>query len=138
MLNGIQFKSETAMIKVQERALEKGIVCCKPLAEGTRYDLILDDGSGKLLKAQVKYCDRRTSNTDTAVGVSLKSSAGQGAGRSYTANEIDVLLVYVKAIEKVCCIPVGLIDGKSSVALRLEAPKNGQHSGVKMAKDFVW
>lgn len=137
MLNELQTKAEIAMIKVQGRALEKGIVCCKPLVEGTRYDLILDVGN-KLLRAQVKYCDRKTSHSSNSVSVLLKSARGQGANRTYTAAEIDVLLVYVKEADRICYVPVEEIVNKTSLCLRLEPPKNNQAVGVKMASNFFW
>lgn len=137
MLNELQAKAEIAMIKVQGRALEKGIVCCKPLVEGTRYDLILDDGD-KLLRAQVKYCDRKASYSSDSISISLKSSRGQGANRTYTAAEIDVLLVYVKEVDRICYVPVGEIVDKASLCLRLKPTENNQKVGVKMASNFFW
>jgi hypothetical protein len=45
-------KADLARLKVEMRALELGVVCSKPVIEGTRYDCILNTGSN-LYRAQI-------------------------------------------------------------------------------------
>ena len=46
-------KGEIALLKVEIRAAEQGIVVLKPTTSHRRYDIVLDCG-GKFLRAQVK------------------------------------------------------------------------------------
>src|SRR5436309_8926009 len=94
MLSIQQRKAESARLKVEARALELGIICSRPSVEGTRYDCILDI-EGKLYRAQIKYCNRRSSHSSGVVSVKLKSNVKQGAARCYTESEVDALLIYI-------------------------------------------
>lgn len=123
------------MLKVQMMALRKGYVCSKPVIEGSRYDLIIDTGDG-LLRAQVKYCDRKPSHSSSAVSVLLRNA--NGADKSYTGSDIDVLFVYVPATDKVYKIPVDVISGKRELCLRLEPPKNNQVLGIHLADNYAF
>ena len=135
MVTETHHKAEIAMLKVQQRALEKGIICSKPVVEGTRYDLIIDDGSGKLQRAQVKYTDCSV-QSDNAAHVKLINY--QGAARCYTAEEVDMLLVYLPTTDTIYCIPHTMFCGKTEISLRFKAAANGQRKGVIMAGDFKW
>ena len=114
-----------------------GVICSRPSVEGTRYDCILDI-SGKLYRAQIKYCDRSANHASGAVNVRLKSSAGQGAARCYTAEEVDMLLVYIPLLDKVCLFPVEIFCGKSALNIRLEPARNGQSKGCLFAEQYFW
>ncbi|MCI0485271.1 MAG: group I intron-associated PD-(D/E)XK endonuclease [Blastocatellia bacterium] len=93
-------KADIARLKVEMRALEKGIICSRPVVEGTRYDCILDTGS-KLYRAQVKYANGKSSNTEGVVQVNLRKEIRKNRNAAYTDSEIDVLLVYVPKIDSV-------------------------------------
>jgi hypothetical protein len=112
MLSEQQRKAELARIKVEARSLELGVICSRPSVEGTRYDCILDV-EGKLYRAQIKYCDGRSSHSSGAIAVRLKSTVGQGAARCYTRDEVDALLVYAPSIDKICFFPQEVFCGKA-------------------------
>ncbi|HEY0078861.1 MAG TPA: group I intron-associated PD-(D/E)XK endonuclease [Pyrinomonadaceae bacterium] len=137
MLSEQQRKSEIARLKVETRALELGIVCSRPSIEGTRYDCVLDV-SGKLYRAQIKYCDCPAGHASGAVAVRLKSAVGQGAARCYSPEEVDALLVYIPSIDKICFFPQEVFCGKTGLNIRLEASRNGQSKGCVFAQDFLW
>jgi hypothetical protein len=125
-------------LKVQFRAAEKGVMCSRPTMEGCRYDLILDDG--QLHRAQCKYVNAKASHSTGAVMVHLvkRNSHGKGPGRLYTADEVDVFLVYIPAIEQVLWIPKEVWLCKSTLNLRLTPAKNGQTKKVLLATNFIW
>ena len=137
MLSGQQYKAELARLKVEARALELGAVCSRPSVEGTRYDCILDI-KGKLYRAQIKYCDCRSSHASGAVTVRLKSGIGYGAARCYTEEEVDALLVYIPSIDKICFFPPEVFCGKSALSIRLKPSLNGQIKGCVRAQDYIW
>ena len=73
MLSMQQRKAETARVKVEARALELGVVFNRPLAEGTRYDCILDI-KGKLYRTQIKYGGCLSAHAAGAVTLRLRSN----------------------------------------------------------------
>lgn len=133
-----QQKGHIAQLKVELRALEKGFAVSRPSVDA-RYDLVVDNGES-LLRVQVKYCDANTTHSVGSFFVGLRRWAGdrRDVSRNYRADEIDALAVYLPSTEKVYWIPVQVIDDKSSLTLRTEAPRNGQTKGIRMASDFEW
>jgi hypothetical protein len=137
MLSRQQRKAEIARLKVETRALELGVICSRPSIEGTRYDCILDI-DGKLHRAQIKYCNCPASHASGAVTVRLKSTLGQGAGRCYTTDEVDALLVYIPSIDRICFFPQEVFCGKAGLTIRLEPSRNGQLKGCVIAEKYFW
>ena len=130
-------KGQTAMLKVQLRAAELGVVAALPTTEA-RYDLLIDDGK-KIHRAQVKYAGAVGCKVDGAVTLDLrKATRGNGNVRPYTKDEIDVVLVYVPQTDTVMWIGPELFDGKHSLSFRFEKAKNGQSKGVRVVGDFAW
>lgn len=130
-------KGEKAVLKVYFRAIEKGIIVSKPVIEGTRYDVILDDGQN-LQRAQIKYADGIT-RSPGSVRVSLAKYTRNNRHNPLVYNdEIDVLLVYLPKVDKVCLLPKGVWKGKSSVYIRFCDSVNGQIYDCLRAEDYLW
>ena len=137
MLADTHKKGEIAFLKVALRAAEKGMILSRPTTEA-RYDAILDDGK-KLIRVQVKYTggDGKPSGIVRA-DFRKKSNTVAAQSRTYTSDEIDMMLVYVPAIDQVLMFKPAEFAGKSTVVIRLQPPKNGQKIGVILAADHVW
>lgn len=132
-------KGELAQLKVQLRALEKGLLLSRPTTPA-RYDFIVDDGRS-FQRAQVKWGGCPASHASNAVQVDLRKDARGGAGlkqRRYLKHEIDLVLVYVPQTDQVLCFGPIQFHGKAALVIRYAAPKNGQRTGVTFANDFVW
>ena len=129
-------KGDMAIFKVCLIAAEKGYIVSKPLSESSRYDLVLDDGK-KLLKTQVKFADGKLTNTDGSIRVSLEKRYGDRS-MTYTSDEIDVLLVYVSKVDKVCVFYPEHFVGKKNLHIRLVPTKNNQTKGCTMLENHVW
>jgi len=128
-------KGQIAELKVQLRAVEKGMVISKPIPEA-RYDLVLDDGT-ELLRAQVKYVDSSSKNSQGAVMLHLgKKTAGKT--RVYQENDFDILLAYLPRVDKIVRLPVEMVAGKRSITIRLEPVQNGQTKNVLFFENFIW
>src|SRR5262245_59457284 len=112
-------KGQIALVKVQIEALKKGAVVLLPTTP-ERYDLVLD-WQGKYYRDQRKYADARTSHAHVNVLVYL-----QRRNRRYTEEEIDVLLVYVPQIDKICWFSPAAFHNKTALCLRVHPAKNGQ------------
>jgi len=131
-----QQKAEYAHLRFQARAVERGAIVSKPLVE-TRYDFILDE-DGVMKRIQVKYCGVKSSGSNGACQVNLRSQGHTSRKPHYTKDEVDFIMVYVASADVVVCLPPELFDGKSSIQLRTEPPKNGQAKGLHLVSELVW
>lgn len=133
-------KGEIAQLKIQIRAAEKGVLVSRPTTEA-RYDIVLDI-DGKLIRAQIKYSDHKPSKSAGSKGcieVRLsRETRGNGKQRTYSKDEVDVILVYLPRVDKIVWLNPDEFHGKASVSLRIEPTRNGQMSGVKMISDYEW
>lgn len=134
-------KGEYAHLKVQQRALERGLTLSRPIMDA-RYDFIVDEG-GKLERVQVKYGDGApiagSSNTITVSLRRWNSGRFRGRmGRMYSKEEVDALLVYVPKIDRVLRFEPEHFCEKAILVVRLAPSKNNQQKGVLLAEKFVW
>jgi len=129
-------KGEIARLKAELRALEKDCVVCYPQVE-CRYDSILVFDDGRILKAQIKYTDQKSSKDSYIVDL-RKETLNNGKKRVYTKNEIDVILLYIKIIDDVLWIPPELFDNKQSLSFKIGPTKNNQQKFIRFAKDYIW
>ena len=136
LMHSTHQKGEIALLKVQLRAAEKGIILSKPLID-SRYDFILDDGQ-KLERVQVKYASGKAQNSQGSIRVNLKSWEGRRMRRRYCADEVDALLVYIPQIDEVLRFDASFFCERTGFIVRIEPAKNGQTKGTLNAKDFVW
>jgi PD-(D/E)XK endonuclease len=130
-------KAEIAMIKVGMRALQVGAFVSKPIFEGARYDYIIER-KGKLYRAQVKYADGKHKKTVGAVQVNLRKQIKKDKNYPYNESEIDVLLIYVPKIDKICWFGPEIFSGKQNLSIRIAPSKNGQTKGCLAAEDYLW
>jgi hypothetical protein len=57
--------------------------------------------------------------------------------KTYQADEVDALVVYIPKIERLCYFPNEVFVGKRKLSVRLEKPKNN-YKKVIYAKDYYW
>src|SRR4051812_37653001 len=125
-------KGQIALVKVQMQALRKGATVYLPTTPCLRCDLVLDY-QGKLYRTQVKYADAKCPHARGAVRVDLRRRK-----RRYTQDEIDVLLVYVARIDRVCWFWPSMFHNKAAIHIRTDPAGNNQMSGCCMVEGFVW
>jgi hypothetical protein len=130
-------KADIARLKVEMRALELGIICSRPVVEGTRYDCILDTGT-ELYRAQVKYANGTCTNTMGVVQVNLRKEIQKVKNCTYLDNEIDVLLVYIPKINRVCWFGPEVFNRRQSLSIRINPSKNGQVKRCLPAENYLW
>lgn len=131
-------KGQLAVLKIQERAMEKDIVTSIPTT-AVSYDMILDD-HGKLHRVQCKYADGSSSNSDGAVVAHIGKRTGNSKYRNgtYTKEHADAILIYVPKVDKVLWIPPQVFMGKVSLMFRIAPTQNGQNKGINFVESFVW
>jgi hypothetical protein len=130
-------KAEIAMMKVLMRALQVGAFVSKPIFEGSRYDYIIER-DGKLYRAQVKYADGKHKRTVGAVQVNLRKQIKKNRNCPYNDSEIDVLLIYVPKLDKICWFGPDVFCGRQNLSIRISPSKNGQIKGCFAADDYLW
>jgi prevent-host-death family protein len=54
----------------------------------------------------------------------------------YGANEIDLVAVYCRPIDRCYLLPSALACGRTAIHLRLVPPRNGQRACINLASDF--
>ncbi|MEA2492348.1 MAG: hypothetical protein QOJ29_259 [Thermoleophilaceae bacterium] len=121
--------AEAAVLFALARA---GILAYLPFGEGSPFDLAALTPSGDLVRIQVKSGRVRNGciefNTCTT---------DHGHGRQPYHGRADVIAVHAREIDRVFIIPVdecALYRGY----LRLDAPRNNQRLGVRMAEDYAF
>jgi PD-(D/E)XK endonuclease len=130
-------KAEIAMVKVGLRALQVGAFVSKPIFEGARYDYIIER-DGKLYRAQVKYADGKHKKTVGAVQVNLRKQIKKNKNHPYNDSEIDVLVIYIPKIDKICWFGPEVFCGRQNLSIRIAPAKNGQVKGCLAAEDYLW
>jgi len=130
-------KGEVAQLRAQLAAAKKGFFCSRPTMEGCRYDLIVDDGR-KLHRVQCKYVGIEKNGI---VRVGLEKFTGGTkvyTSRTYSATEVDAIIVYVATIERLLWLPPDVWNGKHAVHLRLTPASNNQKKGILLIQDYLW
>ena len=111
------------------RLLKRFVSVSIPFGNNQRYDLIVDDGK-HLLKVQCKTGILK----NRVVSFRVCNHAG-GHDRKDYKGQIDYFAVYCPQIEKSYLVSVDAV-GRNSASLRTGTTKNGQHKGIRSAKDF--
>ncbi len=119
---------------------EAGYGVLKPLSDNLRYDLVIEDPAGKLLKVQCKtgWLKNNGDYIEFATSSSYyHTRAGRTShGRKDYCGQVDYFAVYSPDIKKVYLVPIGDAKTRSSAMLRIEPPKNNQVRNVRWAKDY--
>jgi hypothetical protein len=127
-------KGTIAELAITREALQLGIDVYKPCVAGGRYDLIFGIGS-RLFRIQCKWACL----SDNVVTIRCYSSRRGPDGyikRAYSSDEIDALAAYCPELDRFFLIPIGRIDGRPTVHLRMAPTRNNQVRGVNRAEDF--
>jgi hypothetical protein len=112
--------------------LRAGWTVLLPFGGSHAYDLVTEQ-DGQFRRVQVKHAVVK----DGTVQFRAYSSTGKGAAkvvRDYQGRA-DLFGVYCSELDRVFLVPVSDV-GMSTVTLRLELPKNGQRSGIRLADQY--
>lgn len=137
MISDTTKKGEYACLKFETRAIEKGAIVSKPSCECS-YDRVLDY-QGKMYRVQIKYADASSSCSEGAVQATIgKAAKEKGYHKPYDENEIDVIVVYLPKLDKLCWFEKDIWKDKKKLQIRYENPKNNQKKGCRLASDYIW
>ena len=124
-------KGQIAFLKVQLEAARKGADILLPTTP-KRYDLVLHYQE-RFYRAQVKYADGKVHHSVGAISLHLRRRK-----KCYTAEEIDVLLVYLPQLDRVAWFGPEVFNGKTTLYLRHQPSINGQKCRCRMIDEFIW
>lgn len=111
--------------------LKAGRTVLIPFGENHRYDLVIED-SGSYYRVQCK-----TGRLERG-GIEFNSCsvhAHRGKKSRGYKGEADIFGVFCPQNDKVYLVPVDSV-GTSNVFLRIDSPKNGRKTGLRMASDY--
>jgi hypothetical protein len=131
-------KGQIAVLKMQERALEKNWDVCFPTVE-RRYDAILVDEDGKCFRVQTKYVDAQSTSADGSVHVDFrKQTWNNGHTKIYSKMEVDAIIAYIPSAQQLVWLGPKVFHQKKSINLRYQPPKNNQRKRIRMVSDYAW
>lgn len=116
----------TALMRTRKRVL-------RPLSAGLRYDLAIDNGDGTVVRVQCKTGILRNGFITFRV---CNADARRPRGIPYQG-QIEAFGVYCPQNGRTYLIPIDAVGGNTSTArLRVDATRNGQHRGIRLAESF--
>ena len=127
-------KGAIAEAAIIHAATELGLVVLKPLSDGRRYDLVLDNGS-RLLRTQCKWATLDGGVVVVRIRTSRVTPAGYVA-TTYAAGEIDGIAAYCRALGDAFWLPIEEFEGQGYAHLRVAPARNNQRQLVKWAADY--
>ena len=131
-------KGDIAELKVALRAREMGMMVSRPMFDSARYDLILDDGIG-LKRVQIKWAAGKSIQSEGSAYVELRRhNRKEGGQRVYQEGEVDLLIVYLPDVDKLCVFGPEMFVGKRGLSIRYKEAKNGQTKGCLMVEEYEW
>lgn len=119
---------QIAQLKIQIKAIEKGLTVSTPNLPQCRYDIILDDKKN-IIRGQIKFCNSKTSKNTLLICL----DKGKHHGKMYSDKEIDIILVYVPILDKILMYPPKMFNNKRHISINLSNPKSKYFFGK-----FVW
>ena len=127
-------KGGIAELAIAAKASMLGIVVSRPMAEGSRYDLVFDWQHG-LQRVQCKWA-REVGETVVVRPYSCRRTASSQLIRGYSSDDVDVIAAYCLTLDEVWVIPISDVGSRRNIHLRLAPAKNNQQSGVTMAAPY--
>lgn len=127
-------KGSIAELAIAWQATRLGLSVLKPIAEGTRYDLVLD--VGRLLRVQCKWAPRRGDVIVVNCRTCRRGPNGAFLRTTYSSTDVDLIAAYCLDVDACYAVPIELAAGRPSIMLRLAPTRNNQAIGVNWAKDY--
>jgi PD-(D/E)XK nuclease superfamily protein len=127
-------KGAIAEAAIAYAATKLGFGVLRPLADGERYDLVLDLRP-TLVRVQCKWAVMRGQVIEVRTGTNRRGPDGF-IRTTYRHDEIDAIAAYCEALDRCYLLSISLAAGRSAFYLRLAPSKNNQRLGVNWASDY--
>ncbi len=127
-------KGAIAETEIAAAATRLQLQVLRPVAEGGRYDIVIDLGA-RLLRVQCKWASRIGDILNIRCATSRHTPRGY-VTTTYSADEVDAIAAYSSDTDKCYLIPIGRVEGMAAVSLRLARTRNNQAANVRWARDY--
>jgi hypothetical protein len=127
-------KGPAAEAEVAAAVTRLDLVVLRPMADGGRYDLVVDTGS-HMIRVQCKWASRHESVLLVRCLTSRHTPRGY-LRTTYSADEIDAIAAYSPDTDNCYLIPIEEIAGRSMISFRLAPTRNNQDRRVRWARDY--
>ena len=109
-----------------------GRVVLMPWGASQRYDFVIDEGSGVFTRVQ---CKSGIYRHGCVFFRTASADRRRPMGDPYTG-QIDAFAVYCPELDACYLIPIADTPPRQLGSLRVEAPANGQITGIRWAKPY--
>ena len=121
-----------AELLAELRANELGYMVSRPVTGNCRYDMIIDNGT-EMKRIQVKHC--AVLDTTDTIKVSFRTNSKHK--KEYSCDEIDAVVVYVAPVDRLCYLPIELVEGRHYINLRMSHSAR-KHRDAHYCEDYYW
>ena len=112
------------------QALKRGLDILEPYGDYMPYDVMVQNGDGRILRVQVKGTSSQIKNKP---GYKVIAATGNTTKTPINPEEVDVLAAYVEPEDTWYLIPVKKLTGNVSVYLNPNTKLNGRYEVWKEA-----
>ena len=112
------------------QALKRGLDILEPYGDYMPYDVMVQNGDGRILRVQVKGTGNQIKNKP---GYKVIAATGNSTKTPINPDEVDVLAAYVEPEDTWYVIPVVKLKGNVSVYLNPNTKRNGRYEVWKEA-----
>ena len=112
------------------QALKRGLDILEPYGDYMPYDVMVQNGEGRILRVQVKGTGNQIKNKP---GYKVIAATGNSTKTPINPDEVDVLAAYVEPEDTWYVIPVVKLKGNISVYLNPNTKRNGSYEVWKEA-----
>jgi hypothetical protein len=106
-----------------------------PFGENTRCDLLIENGDD-LSRVQCKTGRLRKGAVVFAVCSAYGHHRNPATARRTYEGQIDLFAVYSPETAAVYMVPLQDVETRTSAALRIAPPRNGQRKRIRLAADY--
>ncbi len=131
---GTSQKGAIAETEIAAAATRLQLPVLRPVAEGGRYDIVIDLGT-RLLRVQCKWASRLGDILNVRCATSRHTPRGY-VKTTYSANEVDAIAAYSSDTDRCYLIPIDGVAGMAIVSLRLAPTRNNQATNIRWARDY--
>jgi len=112
------------------QALKRGLDILEPYGDYMPYDVMVQNGDGRILRVQVKGTSSQIKNKP---GYKVIAAHGNATKAPINPEDVDVLAAYVEPEDTWYLIPVKKLTGNVSVYLNPNTKQNGRYEVWKEA-----
>ena len=112
------------------QALKRGLDILEPYGDYMPYDVMVQNGDGRIVRVQVKGTGNQIKNKP---GYKVIAATGNATKTPINPDEVDVLAAYVEPEDTWYVIPVVKLKGNVSVYLNPNTKRNGRYEVWKEA-----